>query len=122
MAEYKQYITQEQENGCVMISEDVVSTIVEHAIGEVEGVIGIISKPGADFADLISKKNWGRSIKVLIAEDNSLSVDCNISICYGQSVVDVAEAVQNAIVSAVESMTGEKVTSVNVNVCGIIRK
>ena len=28
MAEYKQYITQIQENGSVMISEDVVATIV----------------------------------------------------------------------------------------------
>ena len=31
MAEYKQYITQIQENGSVMISEDVVATIVAHA-------------------------------------------------------------------------------------------
>ena len=38
MAEYKQYITQIQENGSVMISEDVVATIVAHALSEVEGV------------------------------------------------------------------------------------
>ena len=37
MAEYKQYITQIQENGSVMISEDVVATIVAHALSEVEG-------------------------------------------------------------------------------------
>ena len=30
MAEYKQYITQAQENGAVMISEDVVCAIVAH--------------------------------------------------------------------------------------------
>ncbi len=52
MAEYKQYITQTQENGTVMISEDVVSTIVEHAVSDVEGVAGIVTKPVADFADL----------------------------------------------------------------------
>ena len=121
MAEYKQYITQAQENGTVMISEDVVSTIVEHAVSDVEGVAGIVTKPVADFADLISK-NWGRGIKILIAEDNSLTVDCSISICYGQSVVDTAQAVQAAIVNAVESMTGVKVQAVNVNVCGIVRK
>ena len=38
MAEFKQYITQIQENGNVMISEDVVASIVEHALVEVEGV------------------------------------------------------------------------------------
>lgn len=121
MAEYKQYINQEQENGSVMISEDVVSTIVEHAVSDVEGVAGIVTKPGADIADLISK-NWGRGIKILIAQDNSLSIDCNVAISYGQSVVDIAQAVQAAIISAVESMTGVKVTAVNVNVCGIVRK
>ena len=121
MAEYKQYITQEQENGSVMISEDVVSSIAEHAVADVEGVVGIVTKPGADIADLISK-NWGKGIKILIAEDNSLTIHCNISICYGQSVVDTAQAVQSAIINAVESMTGVKVTSVNVNVCGIVRK
>ena len=50
MAEYKQYLSQEQETGSVMISEDVVSTIAEHAISDVEGVVGIVSKPGADIA------------------------------------------------------------------------
>ena len=38
MADYKQYITQVQESGTVMISEDVVATIVINAIEEVEGI------------------------------------------------------------------------------------
>ena len=80
-----------------------------------------MSKPGADIADLISK-NWGKGVKIYIAEDNSLTVDCNISICYGQSVVETAQAAQAAIVSAVESMTGVKVHEVNISVCGIVRK
>ena len=37
MAENKQYITQAQTNGNVMISEDVVATIIEHAIHVGEG-------------------------------------------------------------------------------------
>ena len=61
------------------------------------------------------------NLRILIV-GNSLSIDCNIAICYGQSVVDIAQGVQAAIISAVESMTGVKVTKVNVNVCGIVRK
>ena len=98
-----------------------VCAIVAHAVSDVEGVAGIVSKPGADIADLISK-NWGKGVKIYIAEDNSLTVDCNISICYGQSVVETAQAAQAAIVSAVESMTGVKVHEVNISVCGIVRK
>lgn len=122
MAEYKQYIAQTQENGSVMISEDVVSAIVEQAITDVDGVAGIVEKPGADIVDLIGKKNWGKAIKIQIAEDNTLTIDCNVNIAYGQSVVDIAESVQNSVTSAVESMTGVKVVAVNVNVCGIVRR
>ena len=120
MAENKQYITQVQENGNVMISEDVIEAIVVQTISEVEGVHGLVVKPGADIADLIGK-NWGKGMKIQIAEDNSVSISCNVSVKYGYSVVDVAKNVQNALTSAVEGMTGVKVTVVNVNVCGIVR-
>jgi len=122
MAESKQYITQLQDNGSVMISEDVIATIVAHAVGEVEGVVGINTKPGADIADLIGKKNWGRGVKITITPDNQVSIDCNISVFYGQSVVDVAKAAQEAAVNAIESMTGLSIAAVNVNVCSIVRQ
>ena len=58
----------------------------------------------------------------MISEDNSVAIDCDILIAYGYSVVDVADNVQTTIANAVESMTGVKVTAVNVNVCGIARQ
>ena len=122
MAEYKQYITQILENGNVMISEDVVATIVAHALSEVEGVGSLGVKPGIGIADFGTKKNWGKSLKIMIAEDNSLSIECGIMIFYGYSVVDVAKEVQAAVASSVESITGAKVTAVSVNICGIVRK
>ena len=122
MADNKQYITQTQENGNVMISEDVVSTMATHAIQEVEGVVSLSTKPGSDIADLIGKKQWGKGLKINIHEDNSILVECDIILAYGQSVVAVANAVQESVTSAVESMTGSKVTAVNVNVCGIAAK
>ena len=115
MAENKQYITQIQDNGTVMISEDVVATIVEHTLTEVEGVV----KGGAE---VVGKKSWGKGIRIAIAEDNSLTIGCNIVVAYGESVMDVAKAVQNAISNAVDSVTGVTVADVNVNICGIVRK
>ena len=115
MAENKQYITQIQDNGTVMISEDVVATIVEHTLTEVEGVV----KGGAE---VVGKKSWGKGIRIAIAEDNYLTIGCNIVVAYGESVMDVAKAVQNAISNAVESVTGVTVADVNVNICGIVRK
>ena len=121
MAEYKQYITQIQENGNVMISEDVVATIVASALAEVEGVGSLGVKPGVSLADFATKKNWGKGMKILIAEDNTLKIECGIMVSFGYSVVDVAKEIQSAVTNAVESTTGAKVTNVNVNVCGIIR-
>ena len=120
MAEYKQYITQVQENGNVMISEDVIETIVNEAISEVEGVQGLSVKPGADIADLIGK-SWGKGMKIVIGEDNDLTISCNLVIVYGNSVIEVAKNAQTAIATAVENAAGVKVKEVNVNVCGIVR-
>jgi len=122
MAENKTYITQIQDNGSVMISEDVISAIADHAIHEVEGFVSLSTKPGSDIAELIGKKSWGKGMKISIGEDDQLTVACNVIIAYGQSVVSVANAIQEAITTALESMTGVKVASVNVNVCGIAQK
>ena len=122
MAENKQSITQVQKNGNVIISEDVIATIVSHAVSEVEGVIGLSVKPGADIAEIIGKKNWGKGIKIIIADNDEVSLECNVTVNYGQSVVAVAKAVQEAVAAAVESIAGVKVAAVNVNVCGIVRQ
>ena len=121
MAENKQYLTQVQENGTVLISEDVIASIVTHTVGEVEGVAGLAGKPGADIVEIIGKKNWGKGMKIVIGEDDALSIECNVNVRYGQSVVTVAKAVQESVTNALESMAGVVVASVNVNICGIVR-
>ena len=111
MAENKQYITQIQENGSVQISEEVLVSIIFQAVEEVENV-SLSGKPG---------KNWGKGIKVVIVEDNQVEVTCYVNVSYNQSVMSAASAVQESVTTALESMTGVKVTHVNVNVCGIDR-
>ncbi len=122
MADNKQYITQVQDNGRVMISEDVISTIVFQSLSDIEGYVGLSAKPGSDIVELVGKKNWGKGIKVSISENDELSIDCNVVISYGHSVVGVATAIQDAIMNALQSMTGVNVVSVNVHVCGIVRQ
>ena len=122
MADSNQYITQVQDNGTVLISEDVLITIVTHAIEEVEGVVGLNAKPGADIVELIGKKGWGKGLKITIDEEDTIAVDCNITVAYGQSVVSVAKAVQDAVTNALEAMAGVKIAAVNVNVCEIVRQ
>ena len=122
MAENKQYITHHQEHGSVMISEDVIATIALQALVDIEGFAGLATKPGADIVELIGKKGWGKGVKVVVTENEELAIDCNVMIAFGQSVVTVAQNIQQAVSTALESTTGAKVASVNVNVCGIVRK
>lgn len=112
MAENKQYVTQLQENGSVMISDEVLVSIISLAVDEVEGV-ALSGKPG---------KNWGKGIKLIIDEDDKVEVKCYVNVDYNQSVVAAADAVQEAVTTALESMAGVTVSAVNVNVCGIIRQ
>ena len=122
MAENKQYVVQTQDNGFVYISEDVIAAIVAHAAAEVEGVVSLNAKPGVDIVELIGKKGSGKGIKITVQEDNSVVIDCNINVSYGQSIVAVAAAVQAAIMNALDSMAAIKIAAVNVNVCGIVRQ
>ena len=120
MAEYKQYITQVLENGNVMISEDVIATIITECVAEVDGTAGLAVKPVSEIADRIGV-NWGKGMKIAIEEDNSVTIDCNVIVKYGYSVIDVATAAQQAVSAAVEGAAGVKVNRVNINVCGIAR-
>ena len=112
MADNKQYITQNQDNGKVMISEDVIHTIIESAVAEVEGMAGLTD----------SKKTRGKSIRVSFTENNEISIDCSILVSYGRSVMDVSASAQEVISNAVESTAGVNVSAVNVFVCGIVHQ
>ena len=122
MAENKQYLSQTLENGTLLISEDVLETIVINAVKEVDGVANLSSRPAMDIVEAIGKKTIGKALKISIDQNNELHVNCNINVIYGQKVVEIAQAVQSAIVGALESSANAVVANVNVNVCGIVRQ
>ena len=92
--------------------------------GRVVFVPGVISGELWEVLLVKVSKNviWGKGVKLVITEDSRLNITCNINVAYGQTVVAVAQAVQESVVSAVESMTGLQVSNVDVNVCGIAQK
>ncbi len=120
MADNKQYITQTQDNGTLLISEDVIAAIVAHALKDVEGVVGLSTKIGAEIVERLGKRSKG--VKVVVAGDNSITVDCNIVIYYGKSIVAVSKEAQLAVTNAISAMAGVEISAVNINVCGIARQ
>ena len=119
MSEIKEYITQEQENGAIHISQDVIATIAAVAATEVEGVYALAGNQSGEFSDRFSKKSIAKGIRLSLDENDGICVECSVVAQYGYSVFELAKNVQNSVFSAVESVTGLKVGSVEVNVCGI---
>ena len=116
MAEYKQYITQIQENGSVMISEDVVASIATSACLEVEGVGGLMNANVTDY--VTGKKMTAKGIRVEM-DGEGIVVNLFILLRYGCAVSEVAQKVQSSVFAALEGMTGFQVNAVNVHVGGI---
>ena len=122
MTEAKQYVIIEQENGRLLISEDVISAIISQAVNEVDGVVGLSARYSTDITDFLNKKNWGKSTKITVNDDNSLEIDCNIVVAYGQPVVSIAEAVQEAIKNALTTVANVSISKVDVRISGIVQK
>ena len=120
MNENKEYISQLQDNGSLHISEEVIASIAGLAVMEVDGVCGLGSNVGPDLADILGKKNLAKGIHISVSEENEIALDCTIMVKLGYNIKDVAAAAQSAVVSNVESVTGLRVSSVNVTVAGVV--
>ncbi len=118
MSESKEYLVQPVEKGTVNISEEVVAAIAALAISEVEGVYGLSSSFTADLKEMLGRKNMSKGVKLTI-EDEVVTVECFVVITYGAEIPAVAANIQDAVITAVESMAGLKVAAVNVDICGI---
>ena len=112
------YITRPQDKGSIHISEDALAVMARAAIGEVDGVSGLVSGVGGEVAERIGMKNAARGVKVRL-EGDCVFIDVVINVKYGRNVVSVAKNVQESILSAVQSMTGIEAPVVNVHVSGI---
>jgi uncharacterized alkaline shock family protein YloU len=104
MAENKEYMTSELEHGAVNINEDVITTIAVAALKDIDGVV--------------CQKNDKKVVRVLLGE-KYITVECNLTVLYGHSVVQIAKNVQTGVTNAIESMTGFTVRCVDVNICAI---
>lgn len=103
----------------IKISNDVIAVIAGVAASEVPGVAAMAGGlTGGITEALKGKKNLAKGIKV-DATESTAKIDVNIIVEYGSRIPDVAFEIQNRVKKSVESMTGLKVTEVNVHVQGV---
>ena len=118
MPEKKEYLVQTQENGNILISEEVIASIAAFAVRDVEGVFGLSLTQTVDLSNILGRKNLRKGIRVTITEEG-MEIGCNLIVRVGSVVMTVAKNVQEAITDEILSMTGVRPLRVNVNVCGV---
>ena len=103
----------------IKISNDVIAVIAGVAASEVPGVATMVGGLTGGLTEALKgKKNLAKGIKV-DATEATAKIDVNIIVEYGSRIPDVAFEIQNRVKKSVESMTGLKVTEVNVHVQGV---
>ena len=106
-------------NDTIKIANEAVATYAGIAVSEVPGVYGMAGGFAGGITEALSgKKNLAKGIKVDLGE-KSAKIDVNIIVEYGARIPDVAFEIQTRVKKTVESMTGLKVTEVNVHVQGV---
>ncbi len=98
--------------GTIKISDEVISTVSEIALGDIEGVYGIADGT-KNFAFGI--KTFGKGVRAEM-KDGVVVVDIDVVVWHGVNIPEVAWEIQGKVKKAVESMTGLLVQKVNVNV------
>lgn len=113
-------LNKEVELGIVKISDEVVEVIAGLAASEIDGIVGMSTTLVGGITQILSgKKNLSKGIKVTVEEDKA-TIDIHVVVKYGIKIPEVASKVQENVIKFVESMTGLKVSAVNVFIQNVV--
>ena len=109
------------EFGSIRIADEVVATVAGLAASDVEGVAAMSGNWGTDFVERLGRKNFSKGIRVdVIGEETN--IDIYIIVEFGYAIPEVAANVQKDVKVAIETMTGLKVSTVNVHISAVSMK
>ncbi len=106
-----------ESTGNVKISDDVIATIANVAISEVNGVSKKITNP--ESKNILGKRAIARGVKVIPITNDSISLEVDVCVLYGAKIAEVAWHIQDNVKEHVESMTNLTVEKVNVHVVNV---
>ena len=119
MAENRNTINiKSDESGEIKVADEVVAIIAGLAATEVEGVASMAGNITNEIVSRLGMKNLSKGIQIEIA-DNEVVVDVALNIAYGYSIPEVSTKVQEKVKSAIETMTGLSVATINVRIASV---
>ena len=97
---------------------NVISSITGSAASQVDGIVSVTYGNGKN--ETKNRKNKNKAIDVVIYDNKLCKIELSVSIYYGYKIPVVVCKLQEKIKQEVEKSTFYKVSSVNVNVVGIV--
>ena len=117
MAENRNTINiKSDESGEIKVADEVVAIIAGLAATEVEGVSSMAGNITNEIVSRLGMKNLSKGIQIA---DNEVVVDVALNIAYGYSIPEVSTKVQEKVKSAIETMTGLSVATINVRIASV---
>jgi uncharacterized alkaline shock family protein YloU len=86
--------------------------------GASAAVGGILQSVAGSVTGGTSGGNYSRGVSVEVGEEEA-AVDVTLTVDYGQSIPRITEAVRRNVINRVESLTGLRVTEVNILVSDV---
>ena len=111
-------IKMNDDQGDVVIVDEVIAVIAGLAAVEVDGVASMAGNATKELISKLGKKLLSKGVKVDVLE-GVVSIAVAINIKYGYNIMDVSKKVQDKVKVTVENMTGLAVADVNVRIAGV---
>ena len=108
----------EDKIGVIRVADDVVSIIAGLAATEVEGVGSMAGNITNEIVAKTGIKNLSKGVHVDVM-DGIVTADLNLKIKYGYAIPEVSKNVQERVGSAIETMTGLEVGTINVRIASV---
>ena len=108
----------EDKIGEVRVADDVVSIIAGLAATEVEGVASMTGNITNEIVVKTGIKSLSKGVHVDVM-DGIVTVDLDLNIKYGYAIPEVSGNVQERVRTAIETMTGLEVGTINVRIASV---
>jgi uncharacterized alkaline shock family protein YloU len=102
----------------VRVTNDVIAAIAGIAAIEVQGVSAMSGGLAGGITERFGKKSLGRGVR-LEMKDTNVNLDLYVVVRYGYKIPEVASRIQSRVKETVETMTGLRVSDVNIHVQGV---
>ncbi len=112
-------VYEKDEQGQIVIADEVVAIIAGIAATEVTGVDSMYGGWSGEIISRMGIRDLKKGVSIVI-EDGHVTVKLNLNVKYGYSIPEVSWNVQDKVAAAIESMTGLSVLEVNIRIAGVV--